>query len=162
MDRSCVNNEGSRRAWQRTVSKRCSNILLDTVRKAMNFSWAVDAYWTLSSYTKIQSRIPFWEVTLCRLLSAFERFKGMCLLHMHGPCTLYTLPFEKSRTPSKPSIHYMYHQFNIHKSYFLPTQSVYVFCVDLRAKRINPFMFITETENVYCAVRTALFICILN
>ena len=28
--------------------------------------------------------------------------------------------------------HYMYHQFNIHKSYVLPTQCIYVFCVDLR------------------------------
>jgi len=26
----------------------------------------------------------------------------------------------------------MYHQFNIHKSYVLPTQCVYVFFVDLR------------------------------
>jgi len=33
---------------------------------------------------------------------------------------------------SKLSGHYMYHQFNIQQSYFLPTQCVYVFCVDLR------------------------------
>ena len=32
----------------------------------------------------------------------------------------------------KPSGHYMYHQFNIHKFYFLPTQCICVFCVDLR------------------------------
>jgi len=34
--------------------------------------------------------------------------------------------------PPKPSGHYMYHQFNIHKFYVLPTQCIYVFCVDLR------------------------------
>jgi len=34
----------------------------------------------------------------------------------------------------KPSGHYMYHQFNIHKFYVLPTQCIYVFCVDLRTK----------------------------
>jgi len=32
----------------------------------------------------------------------------------------------------KSSGHYMYQQFNIHKFYVLPTQCVYVFCVDLR------------------------------
>jgi len=32
----------------------------------------------------------------------------------------------------KPSGHYMYHQYNIHKFYVLPTQCIYVFCVDLR------------------------------
>jgi len=34
--------------------------------------------------------------------------------------------------PLKPSGRYMYHQFNIHKFYVLPTQCIYVFCVDLR------------------------------
>ena len=33
---------------------------------------------------------------------------------------------------SKPSGHYMDHQFNIQQFYVLPTQCVYVFCVDLR------------------------------
>jgi hypothetical protein len=34
--------------------------------------------------------------------------------------------------PSKPSGHYMYHQFNIQQFYVLLTQCIYVFCVDLR------------------------------
>jgi len=34
--------------------------------------------------------------------------------------------------PLKPSGHYMYHQFNIHKFYVLSTQCIYAFCVDLR------------------------------
>jgi len=35
--------------------------------------------------------------------------------------------------PLTPSGHYMYHkQFNIRQSYVLPTQCIYVFCVDLR------------------------------
>ena len=33
---------------------------------------------------------------------------------------------------SSTSGHYMYHQFNIQQSYVLPTQRIYVFCVDLR------------------------------
>ena len=54
----------------------------------------------------------------------------------------------------------MYRQFNIQQFYILPTQGIYVFCVDLRTnsdyfpiqhKRLD---FITETESVYCAVRT--------
>jgi len=32
----------------------------------------------------------------------------------------------------KPSGHYMYRQFNIQQFYVLPTQCIYVFCVDLR------------------------------
>jgi hypothetical protein len=40
--------------------------------------------------------------------------------------------FKAGLTVEKPSGHYMYHQFNIHKSYSLPTQCIYVFCVDLR------------------------------
>jgi len=31
-----------------------------------------------------------------------------------------------------PTGHYMYHQFNIQQFHVLPTQSIYVFCVDLR------------------------------
>ena len=33
--------------------------------------------------------------------------------------------------PLKPSGHYMYHQFNIQQFYVLPTQCIYVFCLDL-------------------------------
>jgi len=32
----------------------------------------------------------------------------------------------------KPIGHYMYHQFNIQQFHVLPTQFIYVFCVDLR------------------------------
>jgi len=32
----------------------------------------------------------------------------------------------------KPSGHSMYHQFNIQQFYVLPTQCIFVFCVDLR------------------------------
>ena len=51
----------------------------------------------------------------------------------------------------------MYHQFNIHKFSVLPHT---VFCVDLRTNSdyfpIQQLLigFITETESVYCAVRT--------
>ena len=34
--------------------------------------------------------------------------------------------------PLQPSGHYMHHQFNIQQFYVLPTQCIYVFCVDLR------------------------------
>jgi len=32
----------------------------------------------------------------------------------------------------KPSSHYTYRQFNIQQLYVLPTQCIYVFCVDVR------------------------------
>jgi len=34
--------------------------------------------------------------------------------------------------PSKPSGHYMHHQFNVLQFYVLPTQCIYVFYMDLR------------------------------
>ena len=34
--------------------------------------------------------------------------------------------------PLKPYGHYIYQQYNIHKLHVLPTQCIYVFCVDLR------------------------------
>jgi len=34
--------------------------------------------------------------------------------------------------PLKLSGHYMYHQFNIQQFYVLPTQCIFLFCVDLR------------------------------
>ena len=37
-----------------------------------------------------------------------------------------------STSPLKPSGHYMYQKFNIQQFYVLPTQCIYVFCVDLR------------------------------
>ena len=40
---------------------------------------------------------------------------------------LYTI-----HIPLKPSGHYMYHQFSIQQLYVLPTQCIYVFCVDLK------------------------------
>ena len=54
--------------------------------------------------------------------------------------------------PLKPSGHYMYHQFNIQQLHVLPTQCIYVFCVDLRTNSdcftIQHYwlIFITQTE----------------
>ena len=61
-----------------------------------------------------------------------------------------------------PSGHYMYYQFNIQQFYVLPTRCIYVFCVDIITAiislyNINWLVFITETECVYCAVRTGCF-----
>ena len=41
-------------------------------------------------------------------------------------------PSRSDDLASRPSGYYIYHQFNIHKFYVLPTQCIYVFCVDLR------------------------------
>ena len=43
--------------------------------------------------------------------------------------SLYVLPVVTIRTASG---YYMYSQFNIQQFYVLPTQCIYVFCVDLR------------------------------
>ena len=50
----------------------------------------------------------------------------------------------------------MYHQFNIQQFYVLPAHCICVFCVNLGTNSdYFPIQnFITETECVYCAVRT--------
>jgi len=61
---------------------------------------------------------------------------------------------------SKPSGHYMYHQFNIQQFYVLPTQCVYVFVwiseqtAIISLYSINWLVFITETGCVYCATQS--------
>jgi hypothetical protein len=51
------------------------------------------------------------------------------LLCLTGPVSLYVPVVVTVCTASG---HYMYHQFNIKQFYVLPTQCIYVFCVDLR------------------------------
>jgi len=41
----------------------------------------------------------------------------------------------QSVNPIQSSGHYTYHEFNIQQSYVLPTQCIYVFCVDIRTNR---------------------------
>jgi hypothetical protein len=45
---------------------------------------------------------------------------------------VFFLSVEASFNPLKPSGHYVYNKFDIHKFCFLPTRCIYVFCVDLR------------------------------
>jgi len=40
--------------------------------------------------------------------------------------------YNRDLTLQTPSGHYMYHQFDIQQFYILPTQCIYMFCVDLR------------------------------
>jgi hypothetical protein len=55
---------------------------------------------------------------------------------------------------------------NVQKFYVVPTQCICVFCVDLRTNSdyllysINWLVFITETQCVYCAVRSAHTVCL--
>ena len=57
--------------------------------------------------------------------------------------------------------HYMYHQFNIQHSHVLPHTAVFMCFVWISEQtaiislyNINWLVFVTQTENVYCAVRT--------
>ena len=59
-----------------------------------------------------------------------------------------------------PTGHYMYRQFNIHNSAFCPHSVIMCFVwiweqtAIISLYSINWLVFITETESVYCAVRT--------
>jgi hypothetical protein len=67
------------------------------------------------------------------LTDFYNRFRdcllrGMSWIYIHN-----SDPFKAQWLLYVPhSGHYMYHQFNIHKSYVLSTQCIFVFCVDLR------------------------------
>jgi len=61
----------------------------------------------------------------------------------------------------KSSGYYMYHQFNVHKFYVLPTLCVFMCFVWISEQtaiislyNINWLVFITDEECVYCAVRS--------
>ena len=87
--------------------------------------------------------------------------------------------------PLKPSGHYMYRTvvticttgFNVHKFYVLPTQCDYVYLfysiiiiflwiseqtAIISLYNINWLVFITETECVYCAVRTGYVVTVVT
>jgi len=59
-------------------------------------------------------------IAVRHLVQAFVDFVGLWV---------YRELFVRS---SKPSGHYIHHQINIQQFYVLPTQCIYVFCVDLR------------------------------
>jgi len=66
-------------------------------------------------------------------------------------------------SPVRHSGHYMYRQFNTHKSYVLPTQCyvrIWEQTAIISLYSINWLVFITETKIVYCAVRTGS-LCVL-
>jgi hypothetical protein len=54
-------------------------------------------------------------------------------LRLNSLYVVITTVIRMAFNPLKPSGYYMYHRFNIHKfdSYVLPTQCIYVFCVNL-------------------------------
>ena len=58
-----------------------------------------------------------------------QRFSDSACCRLIGlHCNLQIAAFN----PLKPSGHCMYHQFNIQRFYVLPTDCIFVFCVDLR------------------------------
>jgi len=46
--------------------------------------------------------------------------------------SFHALGLRERGNTSNPSGHYMYRQFNIQQFHVLPTQRIYVFCMDLR------------------------------
>jgi hypothetical protein len=76
-------------------------------------NWLVFVTETESVYCTLQ------DESLYIYFRLFRKFRG--LRYSHGEFANY-----------EASGHYMYSQFNIQQSYVMPTQCVYVFCVDLR------------------------------
>ena len=75
----------------------------------------------------------WWPVIMNKLHRSFTYTawrQGLLLWKCTNRCRLPSL--SRNINPSKPSGHYMYRQFNIQQFHILPTQCIYVFCVDLR------------------------------
>jgi hypothetical protein len=88
-----------------------------------------------------------------------------CILHWL--LSYYMLLYSLSAVnPLKSGGHYMYHQFNINQFYVLPTQCIYVFCVDLRTNSdyltVQHWLvgFYNLEGEFYCGVRTEYLIII--
>ena len=65
-------------------------------------------------------------------ITEFRRFTCLPNLPQRKFYLLRNLNNRTEITAVKSSGHYMYRQFNITQYYVLPTQFIYVFCVDLR------------------------------
>jgi len=99
------------------------------------------ARWAAAGFTWLGVWTELWQTSIASVL------QGTSAL-----CAMLTAP-----GPVNSSGHYVYRRFNIQQFHVLPTQCVYVFCVNLRTAiislyNINWLVCITETECVYCAV----------
>ena len=73
--------------------------------------------------------------------------------------TVVTICTAQSSLYVSHSGHYMYHQFNIQQFDVLPTQCIYVFCVDLRTNsddatqaipHLAPYVYVSPTAHTNC------------
>jgi hypothetical protein len=79
---------------------------------------------------------------------------GVCQWGGEDSEGLYHQSFARHCGVVQSNGHYTYRQFNIQQFYVLPTQCVYVFCVDLRTNSDNFTVQHLTDWCVYCAVRT--------
>jgi hypothetical protein len=61
---------------------------------------------------------------------------------------------------SKPSGHYLYHQFNIQQFYVLPTQFIYLFCVDIETN--SDYFPIQHSLVGFCDLDGECLLCSTN
>ena len=70
--------------------------------------------------------------------------------------------FYSATAAHQPSGHYMYHQFNIKQFYVLPTQCIYVFCVDLRTNSdyltVQHWLVVFYNWDGVCLLRGTFYI----
>ena len=74
---------------------------------------------------------PTWSSHLQIFWLKFLHAFLISILHARCPTHIFLLNYRYS-TLLSPSGHYMYHQFNIQQFHVLPTECIYVFCVDMR------------------------------
>ena len=89
-------------------------------------------------------------------LTGFYNQDGVCLLRGTDWIFIYN--------PLKPTGHYMYRRFNIHKFYVLPTQRICVLCGSENKQRLFPYTALTGFYNQdgVCLLRGTDWIFIYN
>ena len=80
--------------------------------------------------------VQYWFVLLGELtdtvVNILQCIATRCVCVCVETRVVLMLKFVDRMVPSKSNGYYMYRQFNIQQFYVLPTQCIYVFCVDLR------------------------------
>ena len=119
----------------------------------------------------LQNKGVYCWVTDCvvRTLGTLRWLKPRCFCYI---CSVFIMQinvdYNINIIPQSTMVTLCICRFNTHKFYVLPTQRIYMFPVDLRKTAIislysiNWLVFITETECVYCAVRTGSLYIILR
>jgi hypothetical protein len=128
--------------------------------------WADIPNCTVAHHRRQTSQLPSWRTEIWLTASSWYPWrKSPFILRTVIPTFPVGNMFQmRCLQPLKPISSFKCRQIYANKLYVLPTQCIYVFCMDLRKtaiislRIINGMVCIMETECVYCAVELNLYV----